>query len=142
MIKRTKTVLHTGHIWLPMLIVSATIAFTAIISYAVVNELTSGKASNTNTAANSNVNELRNVNGGVACTMEAKQCPDGSYVGRVPPDCQFEACPNENTNSSPNLESNTNKNEGIFPPVNSAANANTNLANISEPSQPTSNYPY
>ncbi len=27
------------------------------------------------------------------CTMEAKLCPDGSYVGRVPPDCEFEACP-------------------------------------------------
>ncbi len=31
--------------------------------------------------------------GGVACTMDAKICPDGSYVGRVAPDCQFAACP-------------------------------------------------
>lgn len=30
---------------------------------------------------------------GVACTMDAMQCPDGSYVGRVPPSCQFAACP-------------------------------------------------
>ena len=29
----------------------------------------------------------------VACTMDAKLCPDGSYVGRVAPDCEFEACP-------------------------------------------------
>lgn len=29
----------------------------------------------------------------VACTMDAKICPDGSYVGRVPPSCQFAACP-------------------------------------------------
>jgi len=29
----------------------------------------------------------------VACTMEAKLCPDGSYVGRVPPDCEFAPCP-------------------------------------------------
>ena len=29
----------------------------------------------------------------VACTMEAKQCPDGSFVGRVGPDCAFAACP-------------------------------------------------
>ncbi len=29
----------------------------------------------------------------VVCTMDALLCPDGSYVGRVPPDCQFEACP-------------------------------------------------
>ena len=30
---------------------------------------------------------------GVACTLEAKMCPDGSYVGRVGPDCQFALCP-------------------------------------------------
>ncbi len=29
----------------------------------------------------------------VACPMEAKQCPDGSYVGRVGPNCEFAACP-------------------------------------------------
>ncbi len=29
----------------------------------------------------------------VACTMEAKLCPDGSYVGRTGPECEFAACP-------------------------------------------------
>jgi hypothetical protein len=29
----------------------------------------------------------------VACTEEAKQCPDGSYVGRTGPNCAFAACP-------------------------------------------------
>ena len=29
----------------------------------------------------------------VACTMDAKQCPDGSYVGRTPPNCDFQLCP-------------------------------------------------
>lgn len=29
----------------------------------------------------------------VACTMEAKICPDGSAVGRTGPLCQFSACP-------------------------------------------------
>ena len=29
-----------------------------------------------------------------ACTMEAKQCPDGSYVGRTGPRCEFAECPN------------------------------------------------
>ncbi len=29
----------------------------------------------------------------VACTMDAKVCPDGSYVGRVAPDCSFARCP-------------------------------------------------
>lgn len=30
----------------------------------------------------------------VACTMEAKVCPDGSYVGRNPAkNCEFNPCP-------------------------------------------------
>lgn len=29
----------------------------------------------------------------VACTMEAKLCPDGSSVGRTGPNCEFTACP-------------------------------------------------
>lgn len=28
-----------------------------------------------------------------ACTMEAKLCPDGSYVGRTGPNCEFTECP-------------------------------------------------
>jgi hypothetical protein len=31
---------------------------------------------------------------GVFCTMEAKACPDGSYVGRDPAkNCEFRPCP-------------------------------------------------
>jgi hypothetical protein len=30
----------------------------------------------------------------VACTMDAKICPDGSAVGRVGPNCEFAPCPN------------------------------------------------
>jgi hypothetical protein len=29
----------------------------------------------------------------VACTMDAKICPDGSAVGRVGPNCEFAPCP-------------------------------------------------
>ncbi len=29
----------------------------------------------------------------VFCTMDAMECPDGSFVRRIPPDCEFEACP-------------------------------------------------
>jgi hypothetical protein len=29
----------------------------------------------------------------VACTQEAKLCPDGSYVGRTGPNCEFAPCP-------------------------------------------------
>lgn len=27
------------------------------------------------------------------CTQDAKLCPDGSYVGRIPPSCDFSPCP-------------------------------------------------
>lgn len=30
-----------------------------------------------------------------ACTMEAKLCPDGSYVSRTGPNCEFTKCPGE-----------------------------------------------
>jgi len=29
----------------------------------------------------------------IACTLEAKICPDGSYVGRTGPRCEFASCP-------------------------------------------------
>lgn len=29
----------------------------------------------------------------IACTMDAKMCPDGSYVGRTAPHCEFAPCP-------------------------------------------------
>jgi|GEM_PF-3190158 len=32
-----------------------------------------------------------------ACTMEAKECPDGSAVGRTGPNCEFTLCPENNT---------------------------------------------
>ncbi|OGH91433.1 MAG: hypothetical protein A2534_01690 [Candidatus Magasanikbacteria bacterium RIFOXYD2_FULL_39_9] len=31
----------------------------------------------------------------IACTMDAKQCPDGTYVGRTGPNCEF-VCPEIN----------------------------------------------
>ena len=30
---------------------------------------------------------------GIACTLDAKLCPDGSSVGRVAPSCEFAKCP-------------------------------------------------
>lgn len=35
------------------------------------------------------------MNEPVACTMEAKLCPDGSYVGRTGPNCEFAVCPGQ-----------------------------------------------
>ncbi|MFA5131215.1 MAG: GerMN domain-containing protein [Patescibacteria group bacterium] len=45
--------------------------------------------------------EGNEINGPVACTMEAKICPDGSAVGRSGPNCEFAPCPSEAT-TSPN----------------------------------------
>lgn len=36
----------------------------------------------------------------VACTMEAKLCPDGSYVSRTGPNCEFAPCPGKNNNDN------------------------------------------
>jgi hypothetical protein len=42
---------------------------------------------------------------GVACTMEAKLCPDGvTYVGRQGPKCEFAACPTPTTPSTKQTE--------------------------------------
>ena len=38
--------------------------------------------------------------GGIACTMEAKLCPDGSAVGRTGPNCEFAECPTETATST------------------------------------------
>ncbi len=40
----------------------------------------------------------------IFCTMDAKQCPDWSYVGRVWPDCEFAPCPNETKNDTKNIQ--------------------------------------
>lgn len=40
----------------------------------------------------------------VACTMDAKQCPDGSYVGRTGPNCEF-VCPKVATSTDPVINS-------------------------------------
>ncbi len=38
--------------------------------------------------------------GDIMCTMDAKQCPDGSWVGRSGPNCQF-VCPTPVSTSTP-----------------------------------------
>lgn len=48
----------------------------------------------TNPATSSKpVNNPPKIPAGVVCTMEAKLCPDGSYVGRTGPNCEFTPCP-------------------------------------------------
>lgn len=56
-----------------------------------------------NTRIKTRFNYLREIlfsstNTEVACTMEAKMCPDGvTYVGRQGPKCEFSACPSATT---------------------------------------------
>jgi len=42
-------------------------------------------------ATRAKLNALYGCN--IACTQEAKQCPDGSYVSRTGPNCEFAPCP-------------------------------------------------
>ena len=39
------------------------------------------------------IEKLLPKNEGIACTTEAKLCPDGSAVGRTGPNCEFAECP-------------------------------------------------
>lgn len=45
---------------------------------------------------------------GVACTQEAKLCPDGSYVGRTGPNCEFSPCPESTANPQASWKTYTN----------------------------------
>src|SRR3989338_11359344 len=36
--------------------------------------------------------QTENTDRKIFCTQEAKQCPDGSYVGRTGPNCEFTEC--------------------------------------------------
>lgn len=47
-----------------------------------------------------------------ACTQEAKLCPDGSYVGRTGPNCEFSPCPSTTTTTTSQEGTST---QGILP---------------------------
>lgn len=73
----------------------------AIMAFAIVSFLflidTAIMPANSNQTTNRTANKNAD---NVACTLEAKICPDGSAVGRTGPDCDFSACPTVNTNST------------------------------------------
>lgn len=51
----------------------------------------------------------------VFCTMEAKMCPDGSYVGRSGPKCEFAECPKTDIKETDTAKINQKiLNNGIF----------------------------
>ncbi len=74
-------------------LVIATMAF-AIVAFLFLIDTAIMPATSNQTA-----NRTANKNGNdVACTMEAKNCPDGSAVGRSGPNCEFAECPNTSSN--------------------------------------------
>ena len=64
-----------------------------------------------------------------SCTKEAKLCPDGSYVSRVAPNCEFSSCPvltEPEAQSSPPASSET-----VAPPPSSSTSGTTVSTEIS-----------
>ncbi len=53
----------------------------------------------------------------VACTMEAKLCPDGSYVGRQGPQCEFAECPSVRESITAKLNQKILNNEVYITPL-------------------------
>lgn len=69
----------------------------AVVAY-IASYIVSNKASTT-----------ENNDNQVVCTADAMQCPDGSFVGRVGPSCEFAACPSvedENQNEEVSVSDN------------------------------------
>jgi plastocyanin len=65
---------------------------------------------NFNTPATVNQQPVTNkpsASNSVACTLELKRCPDGSMVGRIPPNCDFAVCPPSSVNVPPPATNNT-----------------------------------
>jgi hypothetical protein len=79
--------------------------FKQIIGKINILECTPSNACATNTCIGSTCTDLcgNNYQGtkycnsinGTVCAMDVKECSDGSYVSRIPPDCEFEQCPTD-----------------------------------------------
>ena len=57
---------------------------------------------------NQNTENQQNSGEQVACTMDAKLCPDGSYVGREGLNCEFKACPKTKNDETADWKTYTN----------------------------------
>jgi len=67
----------------------------------------------------------------IACTQEAKLCPDGSYVGRTGPNCEFTDCPTV-VDETAGWQTYTNTEYGfeVKYPENFSVNKNSTVDNI------------
>lgn len=80
------------HLFLGFVILSFLIAF--LVGGFVLGQNQSKKdASQTPTVTKAPTPTSNNNQGGKVCTQEVKQCPDGSWVGRTGPNCEFTPCP-------------------------------------------------
>jgi hypothetical protein len=71
-------------------------SFTEIVSGSTAPDVIPGSEDPESRGVNPDRNDPNDVSprpSDVACTMEARQCPDGSYVGRGGLNCEFAACP-------------------------------------------------
>lgn len=77
----------------PMFLVILLTAIVASVVYFFMSrsELSSSKISTP--PASPTQSKLSPDENAVRCTMEVRKCPDGSYVGRVAPNCSFASCP-------------------------------------------------
>ncbi len=98
--------MRKGSIVIPVLIgFFSIVAFLGVMYFS----LTSTTAQRDEDANRSTLTNL------VGCTDDAMACPDGSFVGRTSPNCEFAACPDAISNPNTTV-------------TNSAANTNTNTA--------------
>jgi len=73
--------------------ISTTLAFSVIIILAIFLAGISFYLWKGIKIENNPIINIPKKNKPVACTEEAKICPDGSYVGRTAPNCEFAPCP-------------------------------------------------
>jgi Tfp pilus assembly protein PilE len=78
---------------LPIIIIVVVVAVLGTAGYlAYKSEIPNPKSE-----TNSNIQNPNDRNGNqVVCAQDAKQCPNGSYVGRTGPTCDFAECPTQN----------------------------------------------
>lgn len=66
---------------------------TAFITVLIIALVALGYIFYTRDNSSTGIVPSRNGDETTVCTMDAKLCPDGSYVGRQGPNCEFVECP-------------------------------------------------